>query len=373
MSRTSLGGGKLMPAHAEAVDPDAAVAAVERDDGQPGVPLHRPNLRGDLDSVLEFMPSFRIGLRGYDRWQVDSYVAWAEREIRTARRACDELAARFGANAAELERARRQLAWSDAGRDTVEVGDRITRMLELAADEAGALTRAAGAEAGEIVEEARTYATAMLRRAREVEEAAAAETEQAARRQAEAAAALEQAKTDTAQLRAETAAERDRLDKKAAQDRDRLDRDAAAAREQAAGAAAQERQRLDHEAAVARERAAAQAAETRQRLDREANAVRERLDQEAAAERAQLGERAHRQREREAAAAAERIAAAQREVDDLHRQRDQAQQSLRRLTAQISQVLEALATGVPADSSTVEAPNIVAQVTPIASVRARSS
>jgi chromosome segregation ATPase len=43
--------------------------------------------------------------------------------------------------------------------------------------------------------------------------------------------------------------------------------------------------------------------------------------------------------------AARRLAAVQAEVDDLRRQRDDARESLHRLTAQIGQALQAVATG----------------------------
>jgi colicin import membrane protein len=364
-----------MPAHAETGNAVAAVAAVEPDAGEPladsGVPLRRPNLSGDLDSVLEFVPNFRIGLRGYDRWQVDSYVAWAEREIRAARRTCDELATRFGANAAELERVRRQLTWSEGDRGVVQDAGRIVRMLELAADEAAARTAAGAVEADHIVEEARSYATAMLRRAGEVEDAAAVANEEAARSRTEAAAALEQAGSDAAQLRTAAAAEvaglataaaadRDRLDREAAEERDRLDREAAQRRDRLDAEAAQERDRLNRTAAETRHRLAAEATRVRDRLDAEAAALRERQAQEAAAEQTELTERARAERKREADAAAEWIAAARRELDDLRRERERAREFLRRLTEQITGVLSALSASVPGDL-----PNIVAPLDPI--------
>src|SRR3954451_7724570 len=80
-------------------------------------PSRRPNLNGDLDSVLEFLPEFRGSLHGYDRSQVDSYVAWAERELLAAHRSADEMAARFGSCSAELDRAREELGRSESGRE----------------------------------------------------------------------------------------------------------------------------------------------------------------------------------------------------------------------------------------------------------------
>jgi cell division septum initiation protein DivIVA len=62
----------------------------------------------------------------------------------------------------------------------------------------------------------------------------------------------------------------------------------------------------------------------------------------AAEEQERLGEVAALEREREAAAAAAHLADVQAEVDDLRRQRDEARESLRRLTDQIGQALQAV-------------------------------
>jgi len=64
---------------------------------------------------------------------------------------------------------------------------------------------------------------------------------------------------------------------------------------------------------------------------------------EAAVERERLATEAARERDVSAAAAAERLADVQREVDDLRRQRDQARQSLRGLTDRIGEALQAVA------------------------------
>jgi chromosome segregation ATPase len=64
---------------------------------------------------------------------------------------------------------------------------------------------------------------------------------------------------------------------------------------------------------------------------------------EAVAERERLAAQAVREREAAAAAAAAQLYAVQAEVDDLRRQRDQAQQSLRGLTERIGEALQAVA------------------------------
>jgi cell division septum initiation protein DivIVA len=283
--------------------PNAGTTADPAPDVSPSVvvpPPRRPNLTGDLESVLEFFPSFRGALHGYDRWQVDSYVSWAERELRAARRSADEMAARFGACAAELERAREEVGRSEAGREGRQLSERVGRILELAAEEA-AEWRAAGAAEGEgLVADAREYAAAMLRHAHEVQAAAAAEREQAAAIHAEAADVLAAARVEGEEVRAATVREQERLTAAAA-------------------------------------------------------VVRERLDLEAAARRADAEGKARRQREQAAAAAAEAIAAAHREIEELHGQRDRAAASLRQLTERIGEALRTLAAGLP-----FELPNVLA-------------
>jgi cell division septum initiation protein DivIVA len=92
--------------------------------------------------------------------------------------------------------------------------------------------------------------------------------------------------------------------------------------------------RLRAEATAYLDKARHQAAE----LLREAAVERERLDAEAARERDSM-----------AAAAAARLADVQTEVDDLRRQRDQARQSLWRLTDRIGEALQAVAATAPDD------------------------
>ena len=38
----------------------------------------RPNVSGDLPTVFQIAPMFRRTVGGYDRFQVDTYVQWAE-------------------------------------------------------------------------------------------------------------------------------------------------------------------------------------------------------------------------------------------------------------------------------------------------------
>ena len=66
--------------------------------GSGGLPTPRtdPATPGELDVLLEPRPVFRAALRGYDRLQVDDYVAWAGTELLAVRRANDDLLTRYG-------------------------------------------------------------------------------------------------------------------------------------------------------------------------------------------------------------------------------------------------------------------------------------
>lgn len=250
----------------------------------------RPNLSGDLDELLSQRPVFRTRVNGYDRLQVDNYAAWVEAELATLRREVDHLLMRFGDCSAELEISRRLLA--DAPRREVfPVSERVQEMLQLAAEEAAALTEAGVQEAERILAEARAEADARLRKAHEIKEMAVRAADglnaQARRLRAEANGYLDTARHQADQLLRDAATERERLAAEAAGERDRL-------------------------------------------------AV------EAAGERDRLAVEAARERDRAAAAAAVRLADVQSEVDDLRQQWDQARQSLRGLTDRIGEALQAV-------------------------------
>jgi hypothetical protein len=51
------------------------------EDDAADVDARRPHLSGDLPGVLTPAPMFRRTVAGYDRFQVDTYVRWAEDEI----------------------------------------------------------------------------------------------------------------------------------------------------------------------------------------------------------------------------------------------------------------------------------------------------
>src|SRR6478672_6594665 len=96
--------------------------------------LRRPDA-GGLAQLFDRRPMFRRRHRGYDRFQVDEYVAWAEAELDAARRQCDYLLSRYGACTAQLEIMRQAPRRSVSG----PVSERLGQMLRLASEEAQAI------------------------------------------------------------------------------------------------------------------------------------------------------------------------------------------------------------------------------------------
>src|SRR4051794_6942566 len=189
----------------------------------------RPNLSGDLDAMFTSAPAFRSAVRGYERLQVDNYVAWAEAELSPMRRETDDLAARYGRCSADLEIARRLLARSPEGQDMTRLSERIGTMLRLAADEAAELTAQGAAEAEEILADARTEADARLRKAAEIKQLAVEASdrmrEEARLARAEAAAGVERACAEAAEILRAAAEERARMQAEAAARVDELQRE----------------------------------------------------------------------------------------------------------------------------------------------------
>ncbi|MGY1802391.1 hypothetical protein ACI78T_03820 [Blastococcus sp. SYSU D00922] len=255
----------------------------------------RPNVSGDLPGVLEAGPMFRRVVAGYDRFQVDSYVRWAEDELVAADREREHLLARHLETQAALASARELLSHSPTGGRLVEASRRVGALLAGAADEAEniraeaenhrSVVRAQAevltADARRILAEARTEAQQLLADAEtEVADRIAeadrvlAEAEQAGRDvRAQAAVALEDARA---------------VGQRAAEQAEALLRRAA---EEALGARLRARDEVVAMLATGREE--------RRRADAEAAAHREALDQRAAARRdALLAEVAELERRR---------------------------------------------------------------------------
>jgi hypothetical protein len=230
----------------------------------------RPNVSGDLPSLFRAAPMFRRAVAGYDRFQVDTYVEWAEDELATADREREHLVARHLSTCAALDEARELLSRSASGGEFLQLSRRMGTMLAAAADEAesmraeaqadrfaaaGEATRiladaeaeaqrvaletaveveAMTAQAGRILEEAersgsevRAEADARLEKVQRLEQLAVERAEQIRRQAVEDASAAQlQARNDVVRMLSTGREERRRADAEAAAMRDLLAEDA---------------------------------------------------------------------------------------------------------------------------------------------------
>jgi cell division septum initiation protein DivIVA len=244
----------------------------------------RPNVSGDLPTVFQAGPMFRRTVAGYDRFQVDTYVRWAEDELATADREREHLVARHLQACAELEQARQLLNHSSDGGEMLRLSERIGAMLAAAADEAKSMK----SEARATRSAARANAKRMVARAeRRIAEA----EEQAERMVAEAAIEVDAMHALAARM-VEEAEEVGRTARAEAQARLEKVR---AIEVRAAEEAGLIRQRGVEEARAARLQAREEVVrmlstgrEERRRADADAAATRDRLDREAVTRRAGL-------------------------------------------------------------------------------------
>jgi hypothetical protein len=222
---------------------------------------------------------FRRAPIGYDRFQVDTYVQWAEEELASAEREHEHLVARHLRTRSDLEEARELLAHSSGGGEMLRLSRRIGSMLAAAADEAESMraeaefTRAeaeacrsaASAEAERMV----AHAEGLLAEAgAEAERMVATATHEAEEMAVEAGRILDRAERMSTEARAEVAARLEevraveqRAVEQAGKLRRQADAEAAAARLQAReeivrmlGIGREERRRADAAAAATRER-----------------------------------------------------------------------------------------------------------------------
>ncbi|MCF6507318.1 hypothetical protein E9549_07835 [Blastococcus sp. MG754426] len=249
-----------------------------------GAPRPHPNVSGDLPTLFRAAPMFRRALAGYDRFQVDTYVQWAEDELATAEREREHLLDRCLQTRTALDEAHRLLDHSAGGGELLRLSGRIGSMLAAAADEAQGMTAEAEqlrAAARAEAEELRARAADELARAR----AGARETAAAATARAGMLLTVVGRTLDAAeQIRADAVAEAERRGAEAHEVEQRAAERAARFAEEAAAEVA--RGRLQGHAEVLRVLEAGR--EQRRRADAEAAAHRERLDREAADRRAAL-------------------------------------------------------------------------------------
>ncbi len=242
-------------------DPGQRPASSSSDAAADTAEFPRPPLDADRTVVMSSDPGFRVGWRGYDRRQVDSYRSRVETELASARGAQEravhaqaQTTERLRAAQSDLGRLRGQLTNSPAA-----LSERLREILHLAAQEAeqtraDAQTEAdqirsrAGTDAETIVQQARDTAAGILDGARTEQQKLQAETADA---QAAARQQLDDARADAIRLRDTSRTELDQLAAEAQQARDRADTEAAARRTDADHHAREQREQA-HTAAAAR-------------------------------------------------------------------------------------------------------------------------
>src|SRR4051795_7385531 len=243
----------------------------------------RPNVSGDLPTVLRAGPMFRRAVVGYDRFQVDTYVHWAEDEFATADREREHLIARCMRVQAELEESRQLLSHSPSGGEFLQVSRRIASLLATAADEAESLRADAQADrTAASTESAQTIARAELLLSDATAEAERLVTEaatEAAGRTSEARRTVAEAERQVAQLHSVARAEAEArvaraqlVEQRATEQAEQIRRQAG---EAASAALLQARDEVVRMLDTARE--------GRRRADTEAAAIRARQEQETLA------------------------------------------------------------------------------------------
>jgi hypothetical protein len=248
----------------------------------------RPNVAGDLPTMLDAAPMFRRSVAGYDRFQVDTYVRWAEDELATADREREHLLARQLRTQAALEETRRLLPHSSSAAEFLQVSTRIGALLAAAADEAEGLRSDAEADraaAAARAEEATAEAERLLGEAAgEARRVLAQAADDAARAGQDARRVVADAAADAERLRRAVATEADRrlqsvreAEQRAAEEVERTHRQATA---EVAAALLQARDEVVRLLATGREQ--------RRRADAEAAAARQRLEAELLARTATL-------------------------------------------------------------------------------------
>lgn len=297
-----------------------------------------------LPLIEEDEPIFDVGIRGYDKRQVDSYVSQAETQIAELKAARDtalatsaDRAAQLASREAHIESLKQQAAKAaEAPSPVVHVSDRIRDMLQLATDEAAQTQRAAEEEAAGIRRAAEQEADRVLSAARaDAErvrgEAAAAQqrlTAAATQRSAEADQKLAQARVQASTEQDKARAEAGRILDQATAELDKAEAAAAAITE----AAEAERNRLDNKAANARA-AAERASIERLRTAEQDFEITLRGRRTAAERQALLDQQAAR-------GAAERlIAEARQRAEALDAEREQTHQQLRELHQRLGTVI----------------------------------
>ena len=158
----------------------------------------------DTDAV-----DFDVVMRGYDRDQVRERVLALAGDLEAAEEARLRSMGEAGALREELAAVRARLS-GEAAPTYADLGERVTSILQLAADEAGRLREEARAEAEALLREAREEADELAAAAHAEEDAAAARREQArTEHEEDLAAEREQLRRETEETLTRTSEEAD--------------------------------------------------------------------------------------------------------------------------------------------------------------------
>lgn len=244
----------------------------------------RPNVSGDLPTIFGTVPMFRRSVVGYDRFQVDTYVQWAEDELATAAREREHLVERHLRTRADLDEARQLLSHSPGGGEFLQMSRRIGSMLATAADEAESIRTEAEAHRSTATAEANRKLGYARWRIAYAEKRATGLVAQAARATEEMAASARRIVHEAEQTRAEARTEAEArlaealaIEQRAAANARHIHQQAA---EQASAARLQARDEIARMLSTGREE--------RRRADAEASVTRERLAPDAATRYAAL-------------------------------------------------------------------------------------
>lgn len=202
----------------------------------------RPRLEDRLPVPASPEVAFRVGWRGYDRGQVDTYRARIESDLNTTRtgyeravRAHAEVAERLRVAQADLARLRSQLSDSPSA-----LSERLREILDLAGQDAHQTRLEAEADADQIRARASNDAQSIVKQARRTAEEIVNETRTEQQR----------VRAEAEELRVSTRRELDETLAEAQRQREKADTEATARRNAADREARERRERDDADAAT---------------------------------------------------------------------------------------------------------------------------
>jgi cell division septum initiation protein DivIVA len=286
MTRPATRPGRTAPK--ELAEPDQQLVPMDPDSAAETKEFSRLEMDAGTTAVLGADTEFRIGMRGYDRHEVDTYRNRIESEISTLR-AAHERAVHAHAQAAERLRAAKteiNRLRNESTNSPSALSDRLRDILDLAAQDADQ-TRA-------------------------------------------------DAQNEADQIRADAQNEADQIRARATNDADQVVKQARAKAEGIVNEARSEQEK--RQAEIQQAQAAA-----RRQIDAaraEADEARERADVEAAARRREADRRSQEQREHAEAETSKRLADMTKRLADLSRSRDDALATLGRLHEALAKIFE---------------------------------